>query len=179
MTKILTNRWKEVHILTPKVGAAHAVGVSLVRLLDDEFRPYDDEKIQFWVSDDELYATDVNAGRIKPEESLHVVIYDDPSQLAAWDRKADVVIGVYAPFDDTQPREIDFRQFVNDTQGLEHVIHTRVGVGENAAMFVAECLYISHPNLKPNRFDALRRKKSTPRVEEFLRLSGLSRKVHF
>ncbi len=74
---------------------------------------------------------------------------------------------------------------------LEHVIHARPGTGENAAMFVAQCLsmhpftrttYENGPKkgekvkketpvwLESGRFQELRRKKSKENVDAFKKL---------
>jgi len=163
MARILTNQWNEVHILVPNTstGKGYDIGTDMAKLIDEGFDVYGEDKIPYGVRNfGEYMQGTVDHG------ALHVLIYDKFSELQELDSQARAVIAVRIP-DGT----IDFRQFVEETSTLQNTVHTRAGVGQNAAMFVAHCLYISHENLKPKRFTDVRRRKSGPNVEEYLRLT--------
>jgi len=170
MSKILTNEWINVNVILPPWESKESkeIGMNLISLLDSEFTPFDDDQVSFGLESrlesERKARTDKN--------TLLVCVYENTDQLYELS-ESDCVIGIYSP----RKQNIDFGSFVDEINTLDNVIHTRAGVGENAAMFVAHCIHISHPNLKPSRFTALRRKKSEEHVKEYLRITRNEEKI--
>ena len=154
---ILNNSWTGIQFAVDRMqGPAYNLACAAVELLDKEFRPYEDGRVHFSVCPhDELKI-----------ETLPVVFYENFSELRDIACKHPFIIGVHIP-----SGRLDFTEFVRNTHGLENVVHTRPGVGENAAIFAIQCLYFSNPSLKPSRFVALRRQKSLPHVKAYLELN--------
>ncbi|MBS3125022.1 hypothetical protein J4211_02090 [Candidatus Woesearchaeota archaeon] len=158
IAKMLNNSWNGIQFVVHQMhGHAYDLGCSAVALLNQEFKAYDDGKIPFEIC-------------TPPElrkNTLPVVFYENFNDLRAVARKEPFIIGVHVP-----SGRLNFTEFVKNTHGIENVIHTRPGVGENAAMFAVQCLYFRHPKLKPSRFVDLRRARSLPHVQEYLELTN-------
>jgi phosphoribosylcarboxyaminoimidazole (NCAIR) mutase len=186
MTALLTTPWKELVIVMPDKGATayesdgtpkirtpgHHIGWETTQLLDKEFTPYEDAKIPFHHESSAEYARQFITGKTvdkkPPENRLHICIYDGFEQIEDMNNLTQLTIGVYLP---NEGRKADFREFNHRiSQGLENVLHTRIGVSENAAVLAAHALFIANPKLVPSRFSSLRQKKSQANVEEFLKL---------
>jgi len=187
---MLTTLWNKLVIVIPDKDAkekepggnpvdkpgnmsqGYELGYHATHLLNKEFTPYEDGKIPFHHETVTAYMRDFMSGNSvesRPDpNTLHVCFYDDTLQLEDMNRLADFVIGVKVQ----KPGEkIDFKKFNEQiSQGLENVIHTRMGVHENATVLAAHALYIANPKLVPSRFTSLRQKKSQANVEEFLKL---------
>ena len=190
MARMLTNDWNDVRITTSQ-GLKKGIAYDISRLLNKEFKPYEDCNISFGT----YPAGDYTAGPISerevgkiwkpPTNRLHVCTYGDFGELEAISGMTDFVIGVGNLEEKTNSPggEIDFQKFVEQAAKFNNVVHVRPGVAENAAMFVAQCLSM-HPYkrkkegevekeelvwLKSRRFQELRRKKSKANVERFLK----------
>ncbi len=185
VTRVLTNEWNDVKIIVPEKNRnSKGAGYGICPILDKEFKPYEDCGITF---NPEAF-NDYRHNPLKPWKPkpnvLHICVYDDFTQLKEISELTDFVIGV-AHFDDQEfapGGKIDFRNFVKRASELSNVIHVRPAVPENAAKFAAQCLALHSYEkkipgkdktetvwLKPSRFPDLRRKKSWPNVQEFLK----------
>jgi phosphoribosylcarboxyaminoimidazole (NCAIR) mutase len=183
MSTLLNTTWKEVKIVasdmtyeqretrdTPeKLSPVHNVARDVCKVIDEAFKPYDDDRIPFGAFAVADYLRQLSQGDLKPRPALsdvlHVCVYDDFSDLERIASVANLVIGVYVP-----KRDLDFRHFCSASHEYRNVIHTRIGSGENAAVLTAHALYSTHPKLKPSRFTQLRRSKSEMNVEIFLEI---------
>jgi len=184
MARLLTTKWKDVKILTPdkfdlnipkeqnKPGAI--LGYDICNLLDSDFKPYDDAKIEYGHDHILNYFSNLKTQNKEKADLdvLHVCVYNDFSELEKISKIASTVIAVYVPDQQRETFGINkFTQFANyASRGPDNVIHSRVGVGENATVLVAHALYAAHPKLQPSRFTSLRMKKSAGNITEFLAL---------
>lgn len=160
VAKMLNNSWTGIQFIVRKLGGpAYMLASAAVELLNNELKAYDDGQLPFQVC---------TFGERK-DGTLPVLFYEQFGDLRLLARKEPVVIGAYVP-----ENTLSFETFVQNVQAVQNVIHTRPKVGENAAMFAAQCLYFSNPKLKPCRFVELRREKSFPHVQEYLGLSNPS-----
>ncbi len=187
MARLLTTPWREVKILVPDTrvieydketgrpkvcSPGFQVGRDIGTLLDEAFKPFEDDKISFGHQTGDDYMKDL----MKPDfvlkkaspRTLHVCVYDRLTQLHEINKLTDLVIGVCVPASSNRVDLLGFNDMVG--QGLENVIHSRIGVGDNATMLVAHALYASHPKLQPARFTTLRQLKRRPNFEEFIQI---------
>jgi phosphoribosylcarboxyaminoimidazole (NCAIR) mutase len=195
--RLLTTPWREVKILVPDTrvieydqetgrpkicSPGFQVGRDIGNLLDEAFTPFEDDKIPFGYQNYDDYIREL----MKPDfvlkkadqNVLHVCVYDRLAQIQEMSKLTDLIIGVCIP----APGRVDMYGF-NDvvSHGLENVIHSRIGVGDNATMLVAHALYASHPKLEPARFTTLRRLKRMPNFLDCLQImqeQGISFEVN-
>ncbi len=188
MSRLLTTPWNEVVTVMPDKDAkeyekdgmpkirskGHQLGWEVTQLLDKEFTPYEDGKIPFhhesYADYMRQFMTGDTVDKRPPANRLHVCIYNDFFQLEDMNKLSEAIIGVYLPPKGQKVNMLEFSKRIAIGTKLENVLHSRMGVSENAAVLAAQALFIANPNLKPSRFTSLRQKKSQGNVEEFLKL---------
>ncbi len=185
VTRMLTNKWNDIKVIVPeKNNAFRGTGYGICTMLDKEFKSYEDCGISFGVETwNDYRPTPLKPWTPKPNV-LHICVYDEFTQLKEVSELADFVIGVahFSDKDVAPEGKIDFKHFVKKASEFSNVIHVRPAVPENAAKFAAQCLALHSYQkkipgqdktetvwLKPSRFPDLRRKKSWPNVQEFLK----------
>jgi hypothetical protein len=144
-------------------------------MLDTAFTPFEDAKISFGYESIDNYLRGLALGsepryRVGRSQArtLHVCVYETFDQLVEVSKTAELVIGVYAPPRGPRTDLLTFNDIVSSIGGgLENVIHSRIGKGENAVFLVAHGLYASNPTLKPERFEEYKRDKHKEPVERF------------
>ena len=151
--RMLSNQWNRVRIIVPSMtsgGLAYQTGLAVKKELDEWFDPewfkLDGGLVEFGLVSFGDFIKGPNKEELdhwRPSPNiLPVCIYDDIDQLRKLNSISDCVIGVSA----LEQKLID-EQFVEEITDLDHVLHSRSYKGENAAMFVAQCLSM-HPYKK-------------------------------
>ncbi len=185
MSKLITTPWDEVLIIASDTNVVkpssksedevlspvHQVARDISQTLDNAFRAYDDARIPYGyhsISEfDWTFRSDSHTSLGVGKQPLYVCVYDNFADLkrVATHASSDPVIGVYVPRD-----KVNFSDFAKAIAPFENVVHTRIGVAENAAIVAAHALYAANPKLAPSRFTFLRRNKSEQNVEKFLEI---------
>jgi len=187
MSRIMKNTWNNVSIIIPHdyPGDDRNVGYkicsSVCKQLDAKFEAYKDDRIGYGPKAFADFMRHMDEEE-PSDQTLHVLVYDTFGKLKQADNAVDFLVAIYAPYtskdiqiekdgkkdfvrvEEPEKTPID-SLFVKETSGLEHTIHSRTSIGENAGVFIARCLYVSHPKLKAAHWEDKRRERSWPNIK--------------
>ncbi len=190
MSRIMRNKWNNVSIIIPHDfpredrNVGYRIASAVCKQLDAKFEAYKDDRIEYGPI---AFADFMRKlGDEKPsDQTLHVLVYDSFEKLKLVDKAVDFLVAIYAPYtsrnaeiekngrtDFVQVEELEKTpidsQFVKEIKDVDHAVHPRTSIGENAGTFVARCLYVSHPKLKPVHWEERRRQRSWPNIKAAL-----------